>query len=59
MLQQTPYIHNLRLAMDQALNRPITYYNSQRHNLMLKYVELIFLPVMLVRKSVNTLIKFG
>ena len=48
VLQQTPYICNLRLAMEQALNRPITYYNSQRHNLMLKYVELIFFPVLLV-----------
>lgn len=48
VLQQTPYINNLRIAMEQALNRPVTYYNYQRHNLMLKYVELVFLPVVLV-----------
>lgn len=51
ILEQTPFINNLRIAMEQALNRPITYYNSQRHTLMVKYVELIFLPIILVRKA--------
>ncbi|KAJ1527966.1 hypothetical protein ONE63_007896 [Megalurothrips usitatus] len=58
-LQQTPYINSLRIAMEQALNRPITYYNSQRHNLMLKYVELIFLPLMLLLVLLANMARLG
>ncbi|XP_026281983.1 transmembrane protein 94 isoform X2 [Frankliniella occidentalis] len=59
VLKQTPYINNLRIAMEQALNRPITYYNSQRHNLMLKYVELIFLPTILILVLLVNLVRLG
>ncbi|XP_034247469.1 transmembrane protein 94 isoform X2 [Thrips palmi] len=59
VLEQTPYINNLRIAMEQALNRPITYYNRQRHTLMVKYVELIFLPILLLLVLLVNLVRLG
>ncbi|XP_069685217.1 transmembrane protein 94 isoform X2 [Periplaneta americana] len=48
ILQETPYLSNLRLALEQALDRPVTYHNRLRHLLMLTCLEQIALPVALV-----------
>jgi hypothetical protein len=48
VLQETPYLSNLRLALEQALDRPVTYHNKLRHLLMLSCVEQLTLPITLV-----------
>jgi hypothetical protein len=48
ILQETPYLNNLRLALQQALDRPVTYHNRLRHLLMLTCVEQLTLPITLV-----------
>lgn len=59
ILEQTPYINNLRIGMEQALNRPITYYNRQRHTLMVKYVELLFFPILVLLVLLTNLVRLG
>jgi len=51
ILQETPYLHNLRLALEQALDRPVTYHNRLRHLLMLTCLEQLTLPITLVSYS--------
>ncbi|XP_025836465.1 transmembrane protein 94 isoform X2 [Agrilus planipennis] len=47
-LLETPYLHNLRIALEQSLDRPITQYNQQRHLLMIKIGEQFIVPSVLV-----------
>lgn len=47
-LQETPYLMNLRMALDQALNRPVTYHNRKRHLLMICCVEQLAYPILLI-----------
>ncbi|XP_023717752.1 transmembrane protein 94-like [Cryptotermes secundus] len=58
ILQETPYLNNLRLALQQALDRPVTYHNRLRHLLMLTCVEQLTLPVTLVCVLFVNLIRF-
>lgn len=43
-LCETPYLQSLQLVLDRALNRPITYYNQERHLLMNMCIERNLLP---------------
>lgn len=47
-LLETPYVNNLKIALEQALDRPITQQNQQRHLLMVRFVERLFLPASLL-----------
>lgn len=44
-LLETPYLDNLKVALEQGVDRPITPNNKQRHLLMIKVIERILLPV--------------
>ncbi|XP_014604302.1 PREDICTED: uncharacterized protein KIAA0195 isoform X1 [Polistes canadensis] len=46
-LQETPYLTNLRMALDQALNRPVTYHNRKRYLVMVCYIEQLAYPLIL------------
>lgn len=43
-LLETPYLNNLRIFLEQALDRPISRHNQQRHLIMIKTIERILLP---------------
>ncbi|XP_021935663.1 transmembrane protein 94 isoform X3 [Zootermopsis nevadensis] len=58
ILQETPYLSNLRLALEQALDRPVTYHNRLRHLLMPTCLEQLALPVILVCVLFVNLIRF-
>ncbi|KAI4456515.1 hypothetical protein MML48_8g00014295 [Holotrichia oblita] len=47
-LLETPYLNNLRIALEQALDRPISQLNQQKHFLAVKLFERIILPTTLV-----------
>ncbi|XP_068983961.1 transmembrane protein 94 isoform X1 [Bombus flavifrons] len=47
-LQETPYLMNLRMALDQALDRPVTYHNRKRHLLMICCIEQLAYPILLI-----------
>ncbi|KAL7741242.1 hypothetical protein ACLKA6_015128 [Drosophila palustris] len=38
-LESTPYLDNLRLCLQNSLNRPPTIYNQQRYLLVTKYIQ--------------------
>ncbi|KAJ8928345.1 hypothetical protein NQ314_019075 [Rhamnusium bicolor] len=44
-LLETPYLNNLKIFLEQALDKPITQLNQQRHLVMIKIVERIILPI--------------
>lgn len=46
-LIETPYLSNLKMALDQALDKPVTHANQQRYLLMNKCFEQIIFPVLL------------
>ncbi|XP_047352774.1 transmembrane protein 94 isoform X3 [Vespa velutina] len=46
-LQETPYLTNLRMALDQALDRPVTYHNRKRFLVMVCYIEQLAYPLIL------------
>ncbi|XP_030748034.1 transmembrane protein 94 isoform X2 [Sitophilus oryzae] len=45
-LLETPYLYNLKISLEEALDRPVTQHNQQRHFVMVKVIEYIVLPVM-------------
>uniref|UniRef100_A0AAR5NZX1 Cation-transporting P-type ATPase C-terminal domain-containing protein n=1 Tax=Dendroctonus ponderosae TaxID=77166 RepID=A0AAR5NZX1_DENPD len=45
-LLETPYLYNLKLSLEEALDRPITQHNQQRHFVMNRVIEGIVLPTM-------------
>ncbi|XP_066253701.1 transmembrane protein 94 isoform X1 [Euwallacea similis] len=47
-LLETPYLYNLKLSLEEALDRPITQHNQQRHFVMVRVIECIVLPAMFV-----------
>ncbi|VEN47495.1 unnamed protein product [Callosobruchus maculatus] len=47
-LLETPYLNNLRIYIEQSLDRPITLLNQQRHLVMIKLIERVILPVTFV-----------
>lgn len=48
LLNETPYLKNLKAALEEATSRPITYHNRQRHLLMIACVEQMALPFIIV-----------
>ncbi|XP_029032727.1 transmembrane protein 94 isoform X4 [Osmia bicornis bicornis] len=57
-LQETPYLMNLRMALDQALDRPVTYHNRKRHLLMICCIEQLAYPVLLIIVLVVNLFRY-
>lgn len=57
-LQETPYLMNLRMALDQALNRPVTYHNRKRHLLMICCIEQLTYPILLIMVLVVNLFRY-
>ncbi|XP_012271899.1 transmembrane protein 94 isoform X2 [Orussus abietinus] len=57
-LQETPYLANLRLALDQALDRPITYHNKERHLVMVCCIEQLAYPILLISIFVLNLFRY-
>ncbi|XP_076621551.1 transmembrane protein 94-like protein l(2)k05819 isoform X4 [Colletes latitarsis] len=58
-LQETPYLMNLRMALDQALDRPVTYHNRKRHLLMICCIEQLAYPVLLIIVLVVNLFRYS
>lgn len=46
-LIETPYLSSLKMALEQALDKPVTHSNQQRYLLMVKCFEQILYPVIL------------
>lgn len=44
-LLETPYLNNLRIYLEQSLDRPCTLLNKQRHLIMIKIIERFILPI--------------
>ncbi|XP_012230402.1 endoplasmic reticulum magnesium-transporting P-type ATPase isoform X2 [Linepithema humile] len=57
-LQETPYLMNLRMALDQALDRPVTYHNRKRHLLMICCIEHLAYPILLIVVLVVNLLRY-
>ncbi|XP_076680619.1 transmembrane protein 94-like protein l(2)k05819 isoform X4 [Andrena cerasifolii] len=57
-LQETPYLMNLRMALEQALDRPVTYHNRKRHLLMICCIEQLAFPVLLIIVLVVNLFRY-
>ncbi|KAL6424024.1 hypothetical protein ACFW04_009732 [Cataglyphis niger] len=57
-LQETPYLANLRMALDQALDRPVTYHNRKRHLLMICCIEHLAYPILLIVILVINLLRY-
>lgn len=47
-LIETPYITNLKMALEQALDKPVTHADKQRHLIMIKCLEQFVFPFFLV-----------
>jgi len=57
-LQETPCLMNLRMALDQALDRPVTYYNRKRHLLMICCIEHLIYPIFVIIILVINLLRY-
>lgn len=44
-LLETPYLNNLKIFLEQALDKPVTQLNQQRHLVMIRIIERVLLPV--------------
>lgn len=57
-LQETPYLTNLKMALDQALNRPVTYHNRKRHLVMICCIEQLAYPILLIIVLIINLFRY-
>ncbi|CAH0563701.1 unnamed protein product [Brassicogethes aeneus] len=57
-LLETPYLNNLRVFLEQALDRPITQHNQHRHMVMIKIIERIIMPSAFLIIFIVNLLKF-
>lgn len=48
VLLETPYLINLRILLNETLNRPVTVFNKQAYYLFGRGMEFICLPVVIV-----------
>lgn len=55
---ETPYLNNLHIALEQALDRPITQHNQQRHLVMVKVIERYVLAFFLIVVYIANIIKY-
>ncbi|XP_066939124.1 transmembrane protein 94 isoform X23 [Macrobrachium rosenbergii] len=58
LLLETPYITNLRIALMEGLNRPVTVFNKQRVKLFCWAMETILLPISVVLILVINTLRF-
>ncbi|XP_044020998.1 transmembrane protein 94 isoform X3 [Aphidius gifuensis] len=58
MLYETPYLTNLRMALEQALVRPVTYYNRERHLVMICCIEQLLYPIILIIIFISNLLRY-
>ncbi|KAF5269581.1 hypothetical protein FQR65_LT05919 [Abscondita terminalis] len=58
-LLETPYLNNLKITLDQALDRPITVQNQQRHFIMIKIIERVLFPTMLILVLITNGFKYA
>lgn len=47
-LLETPFLNNLHVALEQALSRPITQYSQQKYFVMIRVIERVVLPGLLL-----------
>ena len=57
-LQETPYLSNVRMALDMALDRPVTYHNRERHLVMICCIEQLLYPILLIIVLMFNLIRY-
>lgn len=57
-LLETPYLNNLRIALEQALDRPVTVQNQLRHFVMVKMIERVCLPLVLALMIIINVAKY-
>ncbi|XP_043281137.1 transmembrane protein 94 isoform X2 [Venturia canescens] len=57
-LQETPYLVNLRMALEQALDRPVTYHNRERHLVMVCCIEQLTYPILLIIVVLVNLLRY-
>ncbi|XP_011498921.1 PREDICTED: uncharacterized protein KIAA0195 isoform X1 [Ceratosolen solmsi marchali] len=57
-LQETPYLTNLRMGLDMALDRPVTYHNRERHLVMICCIEQLIYPILLIIILIFNLIRY-
>ncbi|GAB6020787.1 hypothetical protein CHUAL_003446 [Chamberlinius hualienensis] len=56
VLQETPYIRHLRIALEKSLDRPTSYFIKERHIILIKYLQCTAIPCLLfVMLIINTL----
>lgn len=47
-LQETPYLTNLRTALNMSLEKPVTVYNRERHLVMVCCIEQLMYPIFFI-----------
>ncbi|XP_060522096.1 transmembrane protein 94 isoform X2 [Cylas formicarius] len=57
-LLETPYLYNLKLSLEEALDRPVTQHNRERYFVMIKVVEGVVLPVVFVSVFLSNLFRY-
>ncbi|CAB0035951.1 unnamed protein product [Trichogramma brassicae] len=57
-LQETPYLTSLRLALDQALDRPVTCFNRERHLVVICCIEQLVYPILLILILIFNLLRY-
>ncbi|OXU20778.1 hypothetical protein TSAR_005268 [Trichomalopsis sarcophagae] len=57
-LQETPYLSNLRMALDMALDRPVTCHNRERHLVMICCIEQLVYPILLILLLMFNLLRY-
>lgn len=57
-LIETPYLTNLKMALEQALDKPVTHTNQQRYLLMVKCFEQIFYPLIVFLTILINLVRY-
>lgn len=57
-LLETPYLNNLKIFLEQSLDRPITQINQQRHLVMIKIIERILLPFTFISVLLINLVRY-
>lgn len=57
-LLETPYLNNLKIFLEQALDRPVSQLNQQRHLVTIKIVEQMILPFTFVLVIVINLFRY-
>ncbi|CAG9824590.1 unnamed protein product [Phaedon cochleariae] len=57
-LLETPYLNNLKIFLEQALDRPVSQLNQQRHLVTIQIVEQVMLPLTFLLVLVVNLFRY-